>query len=93
MNGEKVYLYDTTLREGAQAKGVSFTVQDKVKIARRLDEMGIDYIEGGNPTSNPKDAEFFKQVRAEGFAHARLAAAPRVTTTPGPTTSGPRQGG
>jgi len=74
MKREKVYLYDTTLREGAQAKGVSFTVQDKVKIARRLDEMGIDYIEGGNPTSNPKDAEFFKQVRAEGFTHARLAA-------------------
>ena len=74
MNKKKVYMYDATLREGAQAKGISFTVNDKIKIARRLDEMGIDYIEGGNPTSNPKDAEFFKQIQAERLKHARLTA-------------------
>jgi len=67
-------MYDATLREGAQAKGVSFTVNDKIKIARRLDEMGIDYIEGGNPTSNPKDAEFFKQIQEGGLRHAKLVA-------------------
>lgn len=71
---EKVYIYDATLREGAQSKGISFTVNDKIKIARRLDEMGIDYIEGGNPTSNPKDAEFFKQIKAEKLNHAKLTA-------------------
>lgn len=74
MPDKKVYIYDATLREGTQARGISFTVQDKIKIARRLDEMGIDYIEGGNPTSNPKDAEFFKQIKTEPFSHARLAA-------------------
>ena len=71
---EKVYVYDATLREGTQARGVSFTVNDKIKIACRLDEMGIDYIEGGNPTSNPKDAEFFKQIQEGRLAHAKLVA-------------------
>lgn len=74
MNKEKIYVYDATLREGTQAKGISFTVNDKIKIARRLDEMGIDYIEGGNPTSNPKDAEFFRLCKDERFTHSKLTA-------------------
>jgi 2-isopropylmalate synthase len=57
---EKVYIYDTTLRDGAQAEGISFSLEDKIKIAIKLDEMGVDYIEGGIPASNPKDMEFFR---------------------------------
>ena len=58
MTNEKVELYDTTLRDGAQAEGISFSVADKMRVARRLDEFGIHYIEGGWPGSNPKDEEF-----------------------------------
>ena len=58
-----VSLYDTTLRDGAQQEGISFTVTDKLKITQKLDELGINYIEGGWPGSNPKDTEFFEKVR------------------------------
>jgi len=58
-----IQLYDTTLRDGAQREGISFSVDDKLKIARKLDELGIHYIEGGWPGSNPKDAEFFARAR------------------------------
>ena len=68
----QVYLYDTTLRDGAQQEGISFTVDDKIKIARKLDELGIDYIEGGWPGSNPKDAEFFSRARELKLSHAVL---------------------
>jgi len=70
----RVFIYDTTLRDGSQAEGVSFTVNDKVKIARRLDEAGVDYIEGGWPGSNPKDRDFFARMKKEPLRHARLAA-------------------
>ena len=60
----QVELYDTTLRDGTQMEGISLSVEDKLKIARKLDELGVHYIEGGWPGSNPKDAEFF--VRARG---------------------------
>jgi 2-isopropylmalate synthase len=60
-----VHLYDTTLRDGSQGEGVSFTVQDKLRVARRLDELGIHYIEGGWPGSNPKDIAFFEAARRE----------------------------
>ena len=56
-----VKLFDTTLRDGAQTEGISFTVEDKIKIAKLLDNLGIHYIEGGWPGSNPKDIEFFKK--------------------------------
>jgi 2-isopropylmalate synthase len=69
-----IYLYDTTLRDGTQAEGISLSVDDKLKIAHRLDEFGIHYIEGGWPGSNPKDAAFFQRARRIGFNHARLAA-------------------
>ncbi|MBI3978605.1 MAG: citramalate synthase [Chloroflexi bacterium] len=69
-----VFLYDTTLRDGAQREGISFSVDDKLKIARRLDDLGIHYVEGGWPGSNPKDAEFFERARSIRFRTARLAA-------------------
>ena len=54
-----IEIYDTTLRDGSQGEGVNFSLEDKLAIARRLDEVGVDYIEGGYPLSNPKDAQFF----------------------------------
>ncbi|MBN1643993.1 MAG: citramalate synthase [Dehalococcoidales bacterium] len=68
----KIYLYDTTLRDGSQKEGVSFSVVDKLEIARRLDDMGIDYIEGGWPGSNPKDAEFFQKVKGLDLKNAKI---------------------
>ncbi|MCS6774888.1 MAG: citramalate synthase [Anaerolineae bacterium] len=68
------YLYDTTLRDGTQGEGVNLSVEDKLRIAKRLDEFGIHYIEGGWPGSNPKDAEFFARAQALSLRHARLAA-------------------
>ena len=65
----QVELYDTTLRDGTQREGISLSVEDKLKIARKLDELGVHYIEGGWPGSNPKDAEFF--VRARGLKLAQ----------------------
>ncbi len=56
-------LYDTTLRDGAQQEGISFSVEDKLKLCQKLDELGIDFIEGGWPGSNPKDTEFFTQAQ------------------------------
>ena len=58
-----VLLYDTTLRDGCQAEDISLTLEDKLRMAAKLDDMGIDYIEGGYPGSNPRDADFFKQVK------------------------------
>ena len=56
-------IYDTTLRDGSQGEGVVFSMEDKVRIAQRLDALGIHYIEGGWPGSNPKDIRFFRQVQ------------------------------
>lgn len=70
----KVFAYDTTLRDGAQAQGVSFSVEDKLKIVRKLDELGIAYIEAGNPGSNPKDLEFFRRLGEISLKHARVIA-------------------
>ncbi len=69
-----VYLYDTTLRDGSQGEGVSFTLQDKLRIARRLDELGIHYIEGGWPGSNLKDEQFFTAARDLELKRAKLVA-------------------
>ena len=74
MNSPSVFLYDTALRDGAQAEGVSFSLLDKLKIARRLDEFGIHFIEGGWPGSNPKDEEFFALAQKEKFQNAQLCA-------------------
>ncbi|MBI3743083.1 MAG: citramalate synthase, partial [Chloroflexi bacterium] len=67
-------LYDTTLRDGAQSEGISFSVEDKLRIAKKLDELGIRYIEGGFPGSNPKDAEFFERVKSLRLKQAEIAA-------------------
>ncbi len=67
-------LYDTTLRDGTQAEDISFSVEDKVRIARALDRLGIHYIEGGWPGSNPRDIEFFKAMRSEKLFASRLVA-------------------
>lgn len=72
--GVRVALYDTTLRDGTQAEGVSFTSNDKVAIARRLDAFGIDLIEGGWPGSNPRDVDFFERMRDVPLRQARLSA-------------------
>ena len=66
--------YDSTLRDGAQAQGISFSVEDKLKIVEKLDELGIGYIEAGNPGSNPKDLEFFQRVAGLQLKHARIIA-------------------
>lgn len=69
-----ILIYDTTLRDGTQREGLSLTVNDKLRIAQLLDELGAAYIEGGWPGSNPKDAEFFDRVRTLSLQHARVAA-------------------
>jgi len=70
----KIFTLDTTLRDGTQGEAVSFTVDDKLVIAQKLDELGIDYIEGGWPGSNPRDKEFFARARDLKLKHARLTA-------------------
>ena len=70
----KIELYDTTLRDGAQGEGVNFSLEDKVLIAQRLDEMGFDYIEGGYPLSNPKDAEFFQRIASTPLKNSKVCA-------------------
>ncbi|HJX69855.1 MAG TPA: citramalate synthase [Dehalococcoidia bacterium] len=70
----QIQLYDTTLRDGAQQEGISFSVEDKIKIARKLDELGIHFIEGGWPGSNPKDVEFFRRAQDLYLSQAVLCA-------------------
>ena len=71
---KKVLLYDTTLRDGTQCEGISLSVHDKILIAKRLDEFGVHYIEGGWPGSNPKDMAFFKEISKAGIKNAKIAA-------------------
>ncbi len=72
--GAEVRIYDTTLRDGCQAAGLSLSLADKLKVARLLDDFGVDWIEGGWPASNPKDAQFFEALREEPLRHARASA-------------------
>ena len=69
-----IKIYDTTLRDGSQAEEIAFTVEDKLRIAHKLDKCGIHYIEGGWPGSNPKDVDFFEKIKKENFQQAKLAA-------------------
>jgi 2-isopropylmalate synthase len=81
----QIKLYDTTLRDGTQAEDISLLVEDKIRIAHRLDEMGIHYIEGGWPGSNPKDVAFFREIKKAKLCHAKVAAfgsTRRAKTTP-----------
>jgi len=70
----RIELYDTTLRDGAQTAGISFSVQDKIRIAERLADFGIDWIEGGWPGASPKDDLFFEQMRKRNWNHSKLVA-------------------
>ena len=83
MSRERLYLFDTTLRDGAQMNGVDFTLHDKLTIARMLDELGIDYIEGGYPGANPTDSELFGQDRDLGATFTAFG----MTRRPGRSTS------
>ncbi len=71
---KKVEIYDTTLRDGTQSEGVSLSVEDKLLMVDALDTLGVDYIEGGYPLSNPKDQAFFQKVMEKDLKHARIAA-------------------
>ena len=70
----RIFIYDTTLRDGSQGEGVNFSLQDKLLITARLDLVGVDYIEGGYPLSNPKDAAYFRAVQDLDLKHAKITA-------------------
>ena len=74
MHRKKIFIYDTTLRDGSQGEGISFSGGSKIKMALKLDEFGVDYIEGGYAGSNPKDMEFFHEIRKHKLHHAKVAA-------------------
>ncbi len=71
---EKIVIFDSTLRDGAQAEGISFSVEDKFRVVETLDKLGVDIIEAGNPGSNPKDIEFFERVKGMELNHAKICA-------------------
>ncbi len=74
MSSKKIQIYDTTLRDGSQGEGISYSVQDKLLIAKKIDEMGFDFIEGGWPGANPKDIAFFEEAQKVKFKHAKIVA-------------------
>ncbi|MEX2080987.1 MAG: citramalate synthase, partial [Dehalococcoidia bacterium] len=74
MTTDRVQLYDTTLRDGAQMEGISLSVEDKLRITRKLDELGLEWIEGGFPGSNPRDAEYFRRLQSLELKNARISA-------------------
>ena len=69
-----VDVYDVTLRDGTQGEGISFSVEDKIRVAHKIDELGIKYIEGGWPGSNDRDEDFFKKIKNEKLINSKLAA-------------------
>lgn len=73
-SAKRIEIYDTTLRDGTQMEGIAFSLEDKLLIAAKLDELGVDYIEGGYPLSNAKDIAFFKEVRKLKLKHSRICA-------------------
>ncbi|OGP83335.1 MAG: citramalate synthase [Deltaproteobacteria bacterium RBG_16_58_17] len=74
MEAQRVFIYDTTLRDGTHGEKINFSAEEKLRIAQRLDELGFHYIEGGWPGSNPKDVRFFEMAKGFSFRHARLTA-------------------
>ncbi|PYN62527.1 MAG: citramalate synthase [Candidatus Rokuibacteriota bacterium] len=82
-----IKIYDTTLRDGTQGEGVSFSMEDKVRLTSRLDALGIHYIEGGWPGSNPKDLRFFRRMQDTSLKHAKLAAFSMTRRAGGPVES------
>jgi len=89
----KISTLDTTLRDGTQGEAVSFTVDDKLAIALKLDELGIDYIEGGWPGSNPRDKDFFARAKLLPLKHARLTAFGSTRFAKKPRGPGPQRQG
>src|SRR3989475_9784026 len=73
-DARQVEIYDTTLRDGAQAEDVSFSAEDKVMVAQKLDELGAHFIEGGWPGANPKDIDFFRMIKTVPLKHAKVVA-------------------
>ncbi|MDR0662460.1 MAG: citramalate synthase, partial [Spirochaetaceae bacterium] len=71
---QDVEIFDNTLRDGAQGEGISFSVRDKLAITEALDELGVSWIEAGNPGSNPKDADYFREVKTLRLVNARVCA-------------------
>jgi 2-isopropylmalate synthase len=71
---ERIKIYDTTLRDGMQGEGVTFSLEDKLSIARCLDKLGIDYIEGGYAASNPKEMQFFQEAAKLSLEHSKIVA-------------------
>ena len=71
---QTIKIYDTTLRDGSQAEDISFSLEDKLRIAHKLDDLGIHYIEGGWPASNPKDRAFFQKIKFENFENSIITA-------------------
>ena len=71
---KRVFIYDTTLRDGAQAEGVTFSTAAKLHVAQMLDSFGVDYIEGGFAASNPKDMAFFREIKNIALKHSKIAA-------------------
>ncbi|MGG7178897.1 citramalate synthase [Clostridium paraputrificum] len=74
MDEKKISIFDSTLRDGAQGQGISFSLEDKIKIVKVLDDIGVTYIEAGNPGSNPKDMEFFKRIKGVQLKNSKIAA-------------------
>lgn len=74
MSNPYIHIYDTTLRDGTQGEGISFSAEDKILLAHMMDDFGVDYIEGGWPGSNPRDMEFFRLAKLEQFKHSKIAA-------------------
>src|SRR5882724_6192227 len=74
MSTRRIEIYDTTLRDGTQGEGFNLSLQDKLLIAKKLDEFGVDYIEGGFPGSNEKDRAFFKEMKPMRLKHAKVSA-------------------
>ena len=71
-NNKKIELYDTTLRDGTQQTGVNLSLEEKILITEKLDELGVDFIEGGFAGSNPKDDEYFKRVRKLNLKNSKI---------------------
>ena len=72
--GVKIDIFDSTLRDGAQARGINFSLSDKMHMLALLDDLGVDYIEAGNPASNPKERKFFEEANKTELKHAKLVA-------------------
>ena len=73
-DSKKIHILDSSLRDGAQGEGISFSVQDKIHVVKALDELGVTYIEAGNPGSNPKDLEFFQEIKKISLENAEVVA-------------------